>query len=137
MIGSELGIRAKIISLLEELNVVLGFAVHSSFDGPVDTAVSEEIADHLLATVREAVTNIGRHAQATQASVLLSVDSDDCRLQVIDNGRGLGGIQTTKGGLGLVNLRRRAEKLWGEFAVESPAVGGTVLNWQVPLNHRD
>jgi signal transduction histidine kinase len=130
--GDELGIRARIISLLRDLNVVVDFEVNSSFDGPVDTAISDEIAEHLLATVREAVTNIGRHAQATQATVRLSVDSEHCRLQVTDNGRGLSGTETTKGGLGLVNMRCRAEKLHGRFDVESQA-GGTVLTWHVPL----
>ena len=42
-----------------------------SFDGPVDSAVSEELAEHLSAVVREAVTNIGRHAQATEANVVV------------------------------------------------------------------
>jgi signal transduction histidine kinase len=38
-------------------------------------------------------------------------------------------------GLGLGNLRRRAEKLHGQFDIESPDGGGTVLIWQVPLAH--
>src|ERR1019366_6747371 len=129
--GNELGIRAKVISLLRDLTFIVGFEVHCSFDGAVDTAISDVIAEHLLATVRETVTNIGRHAQVTRAAVQLSVDDDHCRLQVTDNGRGLGGTETTAGGLGLVNLRRRAERLNGQFDVECPTAGGTVLTWQV------
>jgi signal transduction histidine kinase len=130
--GGELGIRAKIISLLRELTIVAGFEVHNSFCGPVDSVISDPIAEHLLATVREAVTNVGRHAQATQASVRLSVDNDECLLQVTDNGRGLGPRESTEGGLGLNNMRRRAEKLRGSFEVRSQS-GGTVLTWRVPL----
>jgi len=131
--GGERDIRAKIIGLLRDLAEVVGFEVRSAFDGAVDSAISDEIAEHLLIIVREAVTNIGRHAQATRAAVELSVDNDHCRLQVTDNGRGLGGTETTAGGLGLVNLRRRAEKLNGQFDVECPTTGGTVLTWRVPL----
>ncbi len=129
--GGELGIRARIISLLRELTVVAGFEVHSSFYGPVDSVISEVIAEQLLATVREAVTNVGRHAQATQANVRLNVSSDECLLQVTDNGRGLGSRESTEGGLGLNNMRRRAEKLHGSFEVRSQS-GGTVLTWRVP-----
>ncbi len=130
--GGELGVRARIISLLRQLTVVAGFEVHSSFYGAVDLAISDEIAEHLLATIREAVTNVGRHARATQASVRLSVASDECLLQVTDNGRGLGTRETREGGLGLTNMRRRAEKLHGRFEVRSQS-GGTVLTWRVPL----
>ena len=129
--GGELGIRASIISLFRELTVVAGFEVHSSFCGPVDSVISDAIGEQLLATVREAVTNVGRHAQATRASVRLSVASDECLLQVTDNGRGLGSPESSEGGLGLNNMRRRAEKLHGSFEVRSQS-GGTVLTWRVP-----
>jgi signal transduction histidine kinase len=130
--GGELGLRARIISLLRQLTVVVGFEVHSGFEGPVDAAISDAIAEHILATVREAVTNVGRHAQATQASVLLSVGSNECLLQVSDNGCGLSPRRGRKGGLGLDNMRRRAEKLHGSFDLESEG-GKTVLRWRVPL----
>ena len=131
--GNELGIRARIISLLSQLTIVAGFKVHSSFSGAVDSLIPDPIAEHILATVREAVTNVGRHARATQASVRLSVGNDECLLQVTDNGRGLGPHESTQGGLGLNNMRRRAEKLKGRFDASSQ-VGGTVLTWCVPLD---
>jgi len=81
--------------------------------------------------VREAVTNIGRHADATKADVLLSVHGDLCRLQVSDNGPGMGGTGTTAGGLGLNNMRRRAEKLQGHLELTGNSAGGTTLDWQV------
>ena len=62
--GNELGLRARIISLLHELTVVTAFQVHRSFHGPIDSAITDAIAEHLLTTIREAVTNVGRHARA-------------------------------------------------------------------------
>ena len=80
------GPRASVLALVEELTPVVGFEVSTSIDGPIDAALSDEIVEHLLATLREALTNIGRHAQASRASVMLSVDSEMCRLQILDNG---------------------------------------------------
>ena len=133
--ASDQGLRAGILSLVRDLNPVVGFAVRVSFDGPVDSAISREVAEHLLAVVREAVTNIGRHAHATNASVSLSVAGGVCRLRVIDDGEGIKAPAATGTGLGLVNLGRRAEKLDGSFEIESPVTGGTSLTWQVPLGN--
>ncbi len=77
----------------------------SSFDGPVDAAVADPVAEHLLATVREAVTNVGRHAHATEATVLVRVATGSVPLQVTDNGRrhqtgapAVGSASSTSGG---------------------------------------
>jgi signal transduction histidine kinase len=126
------GTRARINSLVHELNPVVGFEVRASFDGPVDAAISDQIAEHLLAVIREAVTNIGRHAEATEASLRLSANNGFCRLEVSDNGRGID-ASDNHGGFGLSNLLRRAEKLHGTFSVESFRAGWTLLTWQVPL----
>lgn len=131
--GTEQGLRARVISLMDELGTVVGFAVPSSFDGPVDTSISSDIAEHVLATLREGITNVARHARATEASIHLTVTDDSCRLVIIDDGRGIDKKEPSESGLGLVNLRRRAEKLHGSFDVENPPSGGTVLTWQVPL----
>jgi signal transduction histidine kinase len=127
------GIRANVLSLLQELRPVLDFDVHASFEGPVDAAIPDLISEHLLVVIREAITNIGRHANATQASLIMSVDDGQCRLQVIDNGFGISESPSRVEGLGLGNLRRRAEKLYGQFEIGCPDTGGTVLSWQVPL----
>ncbi len=132
------GVRATVLALIRELNSVVGVEVRTSIDGPVDAAISDEMAEHLYATVREALTNVGRHAQASEVSVNLSVKGDSCVLQVRDNGRGLTdseGGEVGEGGLGLVNLRRRAEKLHGQLVIETLDSGGTLLTWQVPINH--
>ena len=126
------GPRASVLELVHELTPVVGFEVNTSINGPVDAALSNEIVEHLLATLREALTNIGRHARASRASVVLSVDSHTCRLQVLDNGHGIQGAGG-EGSHGLVNMRRRAEKLNGSFEVETPDDGGTLLIWQVPV----
>jgi signal transduction histidine kinase len=130
--GGERDIRSKIIMLLRDLAEVVGFEVRSLFEGAVDTAISDEIAEHILIVIREAVTNIDRHAHATEATVRVSVDADHCQLTVIDNGQGVGS-GSREGGLGLANMRRRAEKLSGSFDLESAPSGGSTLRWRVPI----
>ena len=127
------GLRDNVLSLLQDLRPVVGFDVRTSFEGPVDAAVPDNITEHLLAVVREAVTNIGRHARATRAGVDISVSDGYCRLRVVDDGVGMATSKPSDGGLGLGNLHRRAEKLHGQFITESPVEGGTILLWQVPL----
>ena len=127
------GIRDDVIVLVRDLSSVVGFEVHVSFEGPVDTSISDRVSEHLLAAIRESVTNIGRHANATRASVQIVVEDGQCRLTIADNGIGIPASRAEGGGLGLPNLRRRAEKLDGSFAIHETDGGGTTLLWQVPI----
>jgi len=132
--GLSRGTRDDVLSLLQELRPVVGFDVHTSFEGPVDTAIPDRVRDHLLAVIREAVTNIGRHAQATKATLAIAATNGQCRLRIEDDGCGMVESEAASRGHGLSNLRRRAEKLHGQFEIDSPTAGGTVLIWQVPLS---
>jgi len=129
----ERGVRSRVLALVHRLDVVLGFEVGVSFAGPVDAALSGLVVEHLLATVGEALTNVGRHARATAASVDLVVAEGQCRLEIADNGVGLPPTGPRDGGLGLVNLRRRAEKLDGSLTVGRAPSGGTAVSWHVPV----
>ena len=131
LLGSESGVRTQVTKLVHELADIVGIPVRLAFEGPVDVEISDEVTQHLLAALREAVTNVGRHAEASEASVVLSVEGSLCRLQVSDDGRGIGGTDTLGGGHGLTNLRRRAEKLHGHLDVTGNASGGTTVDWQV------
>jgi signal transduction histidine kinase len=130
------GLRASVLSLVHELRPVVGFDVAVSFDGPLDTKVPERVVEDLLLTIRESLTNVGRHAEATRSSVRLRLDGSGLELEIVDNGRGIAGASragTPGGGFGLANLRRRAEKLGGELVISSPEGGGTRLVWRVPV----
>lgn len=100
------------------------------FIGPPG-AVDADVADHAEAVVREAVSNVVRHADATVLNIIVNVGDDLC-IEVVDNGQGMPEA-ITGGGHGLGNLRRRAEELGGSLRVEVPPRGGTVLRWSVPL----
>jgi signal transduction histidine kinase len=128
------GVRAGILSLVHELEAVVDMVVEVSFDGPVDAAVSDRVAVQLLAAIREALTDVGGHAEATRAAVSVSVNHGLCRLEVLDDGRGVHHKDLGEAGLGLVELQRRAEELHGTLTIENPGTGGTLLTWEVPVN---
>ena len=128
------GIRDDISNLVRQLHEVVGFEVALTFTGPLDASIDDRVLEHVLATIREALTNVGKHAHATQASVSMEVDGASCILTITDDGIGLTDAPASAGGgLGLPNLRRRAEKLHGTLSADSPPGGGTVLTWKVPI----
>jgi signal transduction histidine kinase len=125
------GLRQSIVRLSEEMAPTLGARPELSFSGPIDNTVPQQTADQILAVVREALTNAGKHANASTYQVILRV-GDDIVLEVVDNGTGFD-PEAVSGGLGLLNLRNRAEELNGTFQVLSGASEGTRVIWAVPL----
>jgi signal transduction histidine kinase len=108
----------------------LGFAPDCQIDPNADAVVSDELAPDLLAVVRETLTNVGRHANASQVAVRLLIDDATVRLEVVDDGRGM---PSTGRRSGVANMRARAERLNGTMEVDQPAAGGTAVTWRVPL----
>ena len=126
------GLRRSIVQLCEEMTPTLGARPEVSFHGPIDNTIPKQTADHIVAVVREALTNAGKHAGATAYRVKLRVGDNEVVLEVSDNGTGFDAV--AKGaGLGLTNLQNRAERLSGTFQVMSGASDGTRLIWTVPL----
>ncbi|MDX1659224.1 MAG: GAF domain-containing sensor histidine kinase [Nitriliruptorales bacterium] len=127
-VGSTL--RRSILALARELEPTLGFPVTVRFDGPVDTLVTRSLADHVAPVVREGLTNVAKHADASRARVTLEIGDDRLCVLVEDDGRG--GAQPGEG-YGLGNLRQRAEREGGELELGESEFGGTALRWEVPL----
>ena len=125
------GLRHSVIELTEEMGSSLGTRPEVTFYGAIDNAISQRIADNLLAVLREALSNAGKHAKATSYVVTVSV-AEDVSLEVRDNGIGIELPQAFGAGLGLVNLRSRAERLGGTFEILTGEDGTRVL-WRVPV----
>jgi two-component system, NarL family, sensor histidine kinase DevS len=126
------GLRHGVLELAGELASMLGSRPDVTFFGPIDTGVPEPVADHLLAVMREALTNASKHARATHYTVTVTVVDDVC-LEVVDNGVGVVLPLRDTGGLGLTNLRSRAQKLGGTFEIQSIEGGGTRVLWSAPI----
>ena len=124
-------LRAAVRTLVKEYVPVLGFSPVVRTSGPVDSVVAPALGSQLLAVLREAISNVARHALADSAAVDVSVSADRLELRVADDGVGVpdGVVES-----GLRNARRRADDLGGTLEVSSAGESGTVLVWRVPLS---
>lgn len=89
----------------------------------------ETVERSLALVIREASTNIVRHARATEAKVTLGTEGSMVLLQIGDNGRGGVGEE----GNGLCGMRERVRGIGGVLEIESSAGRGTCLRVRVPL----
>ena len=117
-----------ILDLVADLTTPLGFHPDVSVEGSLDRLPPDVMTD-VLAVVREALSNIARHAGADQASVHVQC-AQELRVSVRDNG---GGIADVARRSGLDNLARRAEAHGGSLDVRSVVPTGTELAWRIPL----
>jgi PAS domain S-box-containing protein len=122
------GLRGRLLAALTESTPALGFEPRLQFDGPIET-IETGIAEELLHVLREALSNIARHAGARDARVAVAVGADVV-LTVSDNGVGVPG--EVIGGRGLTNMDGRARSLGGECSIVNRPTGGAVLTWTVP-----
>jgi len=125
------GLHPKVLDLVHELRPVLGLHPQVSFSGPVDKVVTGQLSEEVLAVLREALTNVGKHARANQVVITIAA-GEELRLVVADDGEGIG--DGTTAGLGLKNLRQRAARLGGSVELGRSREGGTRLTWHVPLD---
>ena len=127
------GLRDRVTALADELAPSLPSRPRLTFDGPVDTVVADATADQLLTVLREMLSNVARHAQATHVDVTVAVDADTVWVQVVDDGVGAPlGAARQSAGMGLRNLAARAQRLGGHFTVGEGPAGGTSVEWRVP-----
>ncbi len=126
-------VRARVLRETADAASTLGFQPSVTFEGAVDALVPEVVGDHLVAAVREGLSNVARHARARRAGVEIIVRQGQCVLTVIDDGVGLQGSTRRSG---VENLAVRARQLGGSADVHSRAdeTSGTVLVWRVPLD---
>ena len=97
--------------------------------GPL-SVIDSSLADHAVAVIREAVSNVVHHARAETVNVTLAV-GDDVRIEVSDDGIGLDENITRSG---LANLEARAVDCGGSMLLRAATdTGGTELIWTVPL----
>ncbi|MCL8027212.1 GAF domain-containing sensor histidine kinase [Nocardioides bruguierae] len=117
-------------TLAREYARLLGHNPEVTIEGPVDTAVSPEVAEQVVPVLREALSNVSRHAKASRTSVLLHCADGLLVLEVADDGVGPG---TPDHESGLRNARTRSVDLGGSFDLLPRDPQGTVFRWTVPL----
>ncbi|MEU0491282.1 GAF domain-containing sensor histidine kinase [Nocardiopsis changdeensis] len=126
-------LRSRVLDLVNGATDPLGFAPRLLTQGPVDTAVDEATGGHLVAVLRELLSNAARHAHATAVDVEVSVADGRVVLRVSDDGAG---IPEDAHRSGLRNIVSRAEELGGSVEIDSAPGGGTTVRWAVPARAR-
>ncbi|MDO6387685.1 cache domain-containing protein [Uliginosibacterium sp. 31-12] len=123
----DLGLKAALAQMLNEFGQRTGLAVQlkaedsPSLPGPVATA--------LFRVVQEALTNIERHARASEVTLTLMSRPHALRLTIADNGRGFdleALIAQPRSGLGLTSMRERIETLGGIFVMRASEAGTSI-----------
>ncbi len=125
------GVRARMLAVVADVTPALGFTPVVRFSGLIEVSLSETIVDDMLAVLREALTNVARHARAVAAEVDLTVGTGRLTLDVRDDGVGIspGGRRS-----GLANMQRRARRHGGGLGITAREPTGTCLSWGIALN---
>lgn len=99
--------------------------------------IADEMAVALFRIAQEALTNSGKHAAASHATVWLRIDGETATLTVADDGKGFDVDSrrrpTLKGGLGVYGMQERADLIGATLTIKSAAGQGTQVTVVVPL----
>jgi PAS domain S-box-containing protein len=131
LILDDLGFGEAVIWQADELSRRSGLKI--KLDLPAAGLITEdELATALFRIVQESLTNVVRHAQATQATVSLTATNEALTLCISDNGTGIGeGMR--KGGIGVVSMRERAMACGADFSITSSPGAGTKITVRLAL----
>ncbi len=129
---TDLGLRRCILDLVSELTPGIGVIPEITLDGPIDTAVPQPLAHHLLASLREVLSYSNGHRQAGRVAVAVIVDGAAVTLTVTEDVPWWAN-QSTADGTELALLRTRASQLGGTVTAPPAVDGMSQLSWRAPL----
>ena len=129
----DLGLNAAIEWLARDAARRMGIKITVRL-GDADPPLGERAAIALYRMVQEALTNVARHAAATEVRIEIRQFEGALELSVHDNGVGFAEHATQKeGSFGLLGIRERAYMLGGTLQVDSPGEGGGRVTVRLPL----
>ncbi|MFE6970651.1 GAF domain-containing sensor histidine kinase [Isoptericola sp. NPDC057653] len=128
--GRQDSLRSKVQTLVAEYARVLDRPPVLRIEGPVDTVVDGALHHHVVAVLREGLSNSARHAAAGTVWVDVVATTGELTCTVGDDGRGFDPA-AARGGL--LNLADRARELGGTLELAPRAPRGSVLTWRVPV----
>lgn len=129
----EMGFEIALDSLIEQFSERTGILVKKSI-ALQPASLPDDIAIMLYRVIQEALTNIERHAQATQLRLDIQQNVADIHLDLADNGQGFNFEPSSGGqGIGVKNMRERVELLGGQFKLSTRPGHGTHIQATLPL----
>ena len=128
------GLPCAIEHLARDFQRRTGVACKVAIQTPLHTSPATAIC--LYRICQESLTNIGRHARATHADVLLTSDADGLTMTISDDGRGfVPDAAEASGSLGLLGMRERARIARGSLEIDSAPGQGALIVAKVPAPH--
>ena len=129
----EIGLEAAVEWQAQEFQHRTGIACGTTIR-PRNLGLSPEQSTALFRILQEILTNVARHAQATNVDIRLEQSGEQVFLQVGDNGRGISGVeQSGPKSFGLLGMRLRAQQQGGSFDIRSTSGTGTTVTVSIPL----
>jgi signal transduction histidine kinase len=129
---ADLRLRSALRRLIRDFEQATGLDIHQALPDDLPS-LPDTHRQALYRAAQEALTNVQRHAQASQAWLVLTVDGGAVSLLVGDDGVGFSPDDELTAGFGLRGLRERAGQLGGELYLEPIAGGGAQLFFRLPL----
>ena len=127
-----LSVRDALNLTAQEIRQVLPCPLALEISREVDYQTPSHLRDELVALVREALTNVVKHASATEVDVSIRVVDKELRIRVSDNGVGFE-TKAVRNGNGLRNFSERLVRLGGRMELETSLGDGTRLVFVIPL----
>ena len=130
-----LGLPAAIANHLRQFEARYGVACRHEPEAG-ELGLDMDATGHLYRIFQESLTNVAKHAQASEVWVRLGRDGDEVLLSVRNNGLGMADNGQRPGAYGLLGMRERARRMGGTLSVEPAAGGGTLLTVRIPAPGR-
>ena len=129
----DFGLIAAMESALKEFSTRTGVKC-AVFFNPDDINVQKDIATAICRVFQEALTNIARHAEATEVKVKLSLVQEQLNLSIEDNGKGIAMDKiSSPRSLGLIGMRERMNYFGGNMQISSEMGKGTRITVTIPV----
>jgi ligand-binding sensor domain-containing protein len=131
--NSEISLEKKLKNYGFELLTPIGIVTTYSIDPAVEQLLTQiEARKNVLLIAKEAMNNIARYSQATEATIAVNIADHQLRLHITDNGIGFDAADH-KSGNGLYNMQKRTTTLGGVFTMETSPGGGTRILCHIPI----
>lgn len=134
----EMGFQGALKYLIEEISKHFQIKARKVAIDEIEPLFSQEALVNIYRIFQECLTNIGRHAQASQISIKVKKKEDQVSFMIQDNGRGfdMGQIMGQNGlkpGLGLPSIEERVRILGGSISIKSKPGAGTKISFNLPI----
>ena len=132
------GLKPALESYVEQLTNTEGMSIHLDIRN-LEERLPPKVERLCFAIIREAVSNIKKHAYAENTWIVLERRAEDLYVAVRDDGKGFDVAEVNegydrRGSLGMINIRERSEALGAKHAIESVPGRGTLVYFIVPLD---